>query len=75
MKLVAPRASHRRADVSDREHELADSVLVRPEKPSSMPGVGGPDHHVALGIGHQLSRVRKVADLLGLELAVVGDTA
>jgi L-arabinose isomerase len=32
----------------------------------------GPTHHVALGVGHQLSRVRKVADLLGLELAVVG---
>ncbi len=32
----------------------------------------GPTHHVALGIGHQLSRVRKVADLLGLELAEVG---
>ncbi len=31
----------------------------------------GPTHHVALGVGHQLSRVRKVADLLGLELAVV----
>ena len=31
----------------------------------------GPTHHVALGIGHQLSRLRKVADLLGLELAVV----
>ena len=32
----------------------------------------GPTHHVALGVGHQLSRVRKVADLLGLELSVVG---
>jgi len=32
----------------------------------------GPTHHVALGVGHQLSRVRKIADLLGLELAVVG---
>jgi L-arabinose isomerase len=32
----------------------------------------GPTHHVALGVGHQSSRVRKVADLLGLELAVVG---
>ncbi len=32
----------------------------------------GPTHHVALGVGHQLSRLRKVADLLGLELAVVG---
>jgi L-arabinose isomerase len=32
----------------------------------------GPTHHVALGVGHQLTRVRKVADLLGLELAVVG---
>jgi L-arabinose isomerase len=31
----------------------------------------GPTHHVALGVGQQLSRVRKVADLLGLELAVV----
>jgi L-arabinose isomerase len=31
----------------------------------------GPTHHVALGVGHQLSRLRKVADLLGLEFAVV----
>ncbi len=31
----------------------------------------GPTHHVALGVGHQLSRLRKVADLLGLELAAV----
>jgi L-arabinose isomerase len=31
----------------------------------------GPTHHVALGVGHQLSRIRKIADLLGLELAVV----
>jgi L-arabinose isomerase len=31
----------------------------------------GPTHHVALGVGHQLSRVRKVADLLELELAAV----
>jgi len=30
-----------------------------------------PTHHVALGVGRQLSRLRKVADLLGLELAVV----
>jgi hypothetical protein len=26
---------------------------------------------VALGVGHELTRLRKVADLLGLELAVV----
>jgi L-arabinose isomerase len=32
----------------------------------------GPTHHVALGVGHQLGRIRKVADLMGLELAVVG---
>ena len=32
----------------------------------------GPTHHVALGVGHRLSSVRKIADLLGLELAVVG---
>jgi L-arabinose isomerase len=31
----------------------------------------GPTHHVALGVGRQLSRLRKVADLLGLELGVV----
>ncbi len=31
----------------------------------------GPTHHVALGVGHELSRLRKAADLLGLELAVV----
>jgi L-arabinose isomerase len=31
----------------------------------------GPTHHVALGTGHQVERIRKVADLLGLELAVV----
>jgi L-arabinose isomerase len=31
----------------------------------------GPTHHVALGIDHQLGRIRKAADLLGLELAVV----
>lgn len=33
----------------------------------------GPTHHVALGVGHQLSRLGKVAALLGLELAVVGE--
>ena len=31
----------------------------------------GPTHHVALGVGHQLPRIEKVAGLLGLELAVV----
>ena len=31
----------------------------------------GPTHHVALGVGHQVGRLRKVGDLLGLELAVV----
>ena len=31
----------------------------------------GPTHHVALGIGHQVNRLRKVAGLLGLELNVV----
>ncbi|MEP6811437.1 MAG: L-fucose/L-arabinose isomerase family protein [Actinomycetota bacterium] len=31
----------------------------------------GPTHHVALGVGHQLARVRKIADLLDLELVVV----
>jgi L-arabinose isomerase len=32
----------------------------------------GPTHHVALGVGHQLGRIRKAAHLLGIELAVVG---
>ncbi len=31
-----------------------------------------PTHHVALGIGHQLGKIRKLARLLNLELAVVG---
>ncbi len=31
----------------------------------------GPTHHVALGVGHQVPRIRKIASLLGLELAVV----
>jgi L-arabinose isomerase len=31
----------------------------------------GPTHHVALGVGHQLRRLGRAADLLGLELAVV----
>jgi L-arabinose isomerase len=32
----------------------------------------GPTHHVALGIGHQIEPIRRVARLLDLELAVVG---
>jgi L-arabinose isomerase len=32
----------------------------------------GPTHHVALGVGHQADRLRKAADLLGLEFTVVG---
>jgi L-arabinose isomerase len=32
----------------------------------------GPTHHVALGVGRELDRLRKVAGLMGLELAVVG---
>lgn len=31
----------------------------------------GPTHHVALGVGHQRSRIEKVARLLGLECVVV----
>lgn len=31
----------------------------------------GPTHHVALGVGHQLGRIRKLARLLELELVVV----
>ncbi|MDA0338226.1 MAG: arabinose isomerase, partial [bacterium] len=33
----------------------------------------GPTHHVALGVGHQLRRLRKVARLLGIDLSVTGD--
>jgi L-arabinose isomerase len=32
----------------------------------------GPTHHCALGIGHQVSKIRKLARLLDLELVVVG---
>ncbi len=32
----------------------------------------GPTHHCALGVGHQLGRIKKLARLLNLELAVVG---
>lgn len=32
----------------------------------------GPTHHVALGIGNQLGKIRKLARLLDLELVVVG---
>ncbi len=31
----------------------------------------GPTHHCALGVGHQLGKIRKLARLLGLELAIV----
>jgi L-arabinose isomerase len=31
----------------------------------------GPTHHVALGVGHQVGRLRKVAALLDLDLTVV----
>jgi L-arabinose isomerase len=32
----------------------------------------GPTHHCALGIGHQVSKIRKLARLLNIELVVVG---
>jgi L-arabinose isomerase len=32
----------------------------------------GPTHHCALGVGHQVSKLRKLARLLDLELVVVG---
>ncbi|CAN5836670.1 L-fucose/L-arabinose isomerase family protein [soil metagenome] len=32
----------------------------------------GPTHHCALGVGHQLSPIRKLSRLMGLELAVIG---
>jgi L-arabinose isomerase len=32
----------------------------------------GPTHHVALGVGHQLSKLRKLARMMNLELAVIG---
>jgi L-arabinose isomerase len=32
----------------------------------------GPTHHVALGVGHQLGKIKKLARMLNLELDVVG---
>jgi L-arabinose isomerase len=32
----------------------------------------GPTHHVALGVGHQVSKLKKFARLAGLEFKVVG---
>jgi L-arabinose isomerase len=32
----------------------------------------GPTHHCALGVGHQLNRIRKLARLMNMELAVLG---
>ena len=32
----------------------------------------GPTHHVALGVGHRIEEIRRVARLLDIELAVVG---
>jgi L-arabinose isomerase len=32
----------------------------------------GPTHHCALGVGHQVGKIRKLARLLGLELVVIG---
>jgi len=31
-----------------------------------------PTHHCALGVGHQLPKLKKLARLLDLELAVIG---
>jgi L-arabinose isomerase len=31
----------------------------------------GPTHHCALGVGHQVGKIRKLARLLGLELVVI----
>ncbi|MCW5850240.1 MAG: arabinose isomerase, partial [Anaerolineae bacterium] len=32
----------------------------------------GPTHHCALGIGHQVSKIKKLARLLNIDLAVIG---
>ncbi len=32
----------------------------------------GPTHHVALGVGHQIGRLRKLARLMGVEMKVIG---
>jgi L-arabinose isomerase len=32
----------------------------------------GPTHHCALGVGHQLGKIKKLASMLDLELAVIG---
>ena len=66
----------RRADLPHRQHELAHPVRRRARPRSWTPGAprGRPTTSRS-AIGHQLGRIRKVADLLGVELAVVGMTA
>ena len=32
----------------------------------------GPTHHVALGVGHQLGKIRKLARIMNIELVVIG---
>jgi L-arabinose isomerase len=35
----------------------------------------GPTHHFALGVGHRAKTIQKIADVLGLPSAIVGDSA
>ena len=59
-------------DLPDREHELAHPLRPGAGPRSWTPGAPrGRRTTSRSGIGHQLDRIRKVADLLGLELAVV----
>jgi L-arabinose isomerase len=32
----------------------------------------GPTHHCALGVGHQVGKIRKLARMLDIELVIVG---
>jgi L-arabinose isomerase len=34
----------------------------------------GPTHHFALGLGHRAETIKKVADCLGIECAVISNT-
>jgi L-arabinose isomerase len=72
LKLVAAEGENLPGNVPEIGNSL-NRVRLGSDVPSFMSAwcAEGPTHHVAMGLGHQVLAVRKVATLLGLELRVV----